>query len=81
MSHSKRLKVFVRQNRIAREMARRNMSQNGLARATHITTGYMSQLVRGTRSPSPKLRERIQQFLRISDFHSLFRIDSSGDES
>lgn len=79
MSGSKRLKVFVRQDRIAREMARRNMSQNGLARAIHVSSGYMSQLLRGVRSPSPDLRERLQQFLRMDDFDLLFRIDSSSD--
>ena len=79
MNSSKRLKVFVRQDRMAREMARRNMSQNGLARATHVSSGYMSQLLRGVRSPSPDLRERLQQFLRMDDFDLLFRIDSSGD--
>jgi transcriptional regulator with XRE-family HTH domain len=77
MSHSKRLRVFVRQDRIAREMVRRNMSQNGLARAMHVSPGYMSQLLRGARSPSPDLRERLQQFLHMDDFDRLFRIESN----
>jgi len=31
-----------RQDRLAREMARRNISQNGLARAMKVSSGYMS---------------------------------------
>ena len=76
MNASKRLRVFVREDRLAREMVRRNISQDGLARAVHVTSGYMSQLLRGDRSPSPELRERLQRFLRIDDFDRLFRIES-----
>ena len=79
MKGAKRLRVFVREDRLAREMVRRNISQNGLARAVHVTSGYMSQLFRGDRSPSPELRERLQQFLHIDDFDRLFRIDADGD--
>ena len=78
MTTSKRVRVFIRQDLLLREMARKNISQNGLARALRVTSGYMSQLLRGVRSPSPELRDRLQVFLKIDDFDQLFRITGSG---
>jgi transcriptional regulator with XRE-family HTH domain len=60
-------------------MARRNISQNGLARALDISTGYASQLVRGIRCPSPDLRQGIQKLLKIDDFDRLFRLEEPAD--
>jgi transcriptional regulator with XRE-family HTH domain len=73
---SKQIRVFVRQDELALLMARSHISQNGLARALKLSTGYVSQLTRGTRCPSPKLRQRLQQFLKVDDFDALFRIES-----
>ena len=72
---SKQIKVFIRSDEMAILMARRHVSQRGLARALKLSSGYVSQLTRGTRSPSPELRSRLQQFLRVEDFDSLFRIE------
>ena len=51
---------------------RLDISQNELARRCGISRGYMSQLMRGERSPSPRLRRRIQEVLGVDDFHVLF---------
>ncbi len=75
---SKRLRVFVRADDLAVLMARRNISQNGLARALHLSSAYVSQLVRGSRCPSPKLRCELQAFLQIENFDDIFRIEEVG---
>ena len=51
---------------------RLDISQNELARRCGISRGYMSQLMRGERSPSPRLRRRLQEVLGVDDFHVLF---------
>ena len=51
---------------------RLDISQNELARRCGISRGYMSQLMRGERNPSPRLRRRLQKVLRVEDFHVLF---------
>lgn len=51
---------------------RLGISQNELARRCGISRGYMSQLMRGERSPSPKLRRILQQVLGVDDFHAIF---------
>jgi len=57
------------------ELARRNISLNGLARGLKVSPGYVSQLLRGKRRPSPELRKRLQLLLRINDFDQLFRLE------
>ena len=54
-----------------------DMSQNELARRCGISRGYMSQLMRGERSPSPSVRRRLQEVLGVSDFHVLFYIQEA----
>ena len=51
-----------------------DMSQNELARRCGISRGYMSQLMRGERSPSPRVRRCLQEVLGVADFHVLFYI-------
>ena len=41
---------------------RLKVSQNELARLLGLSTAYMSQLLNGTRSPSPRTQRRIQRF-------------------
>lgn len=60
-------------------LARYNMSQNELARELGVSSGYMSQLVCGSRSPSPRLRRRILEHLKPMTFDDLFVIESDGD--
>ena len=51
-----------------------DMSQNELARRCGITPGHLSLLMNWKRSPSPKLRGRMQRVLGVSNFDDLFII-------
>ena len=51
----------------------RGISQNELARLVGISSGYLSQLMRGTAHPSPQVRESLQRELGL-DFDDLFTI-------
>ena len=55
------------------------MSQNDLARRTQISSGYLSQLISGKKSPSPDVRRRLQAALDISQFDDLFVLEYSDD--
>ncbi len=55
-------------------------SQNWLAREAGISPGYLSMLVNGKRSPSGRLRRRLQRILEVEDFHELFTFESTRDE-
>lgn len=66
------IRVRVRSEKVQQLLVRRNYSQNGLARRLHVSSGYMSQLLHGTRSPSPRLREKLMDVLRVDDFDMLF---------
>ena len=57
-----------------RLLDQRNISQNELARLVGTSSGYMSDLVSCKRSPSPQMRRRLQQVLRVADFDDLFII-------
>ncbi|MDE2843907.1 MAG: helix-turn-helix transcriptional regulator [Chloroflexota bacterium] len=49
-----------------------NMSQNEFADRCDLTSGYMSQLFSGERSPSASVRRIIQKVLGVEDFNALF---------
>ena len=68
-------RVTVRAVAVWRLLDERDISQNELARLCGLSSGYMSQLVSGTRSPSAQVRRRIQQALGITDFDELFIIE------
>ena len=57
---------------------RHNMTQNGLARRVGITSGYLSQLMTGTRCPSAEVRRRLQEVLEIPRFADLFVLEVVG---
>ena len=69
----KRTYVVVRSRQLLGILAKRNMCQNGLARATHLTSGHISQLISRKRNPSPQVRQRIMNFLGV-DFHEIFAL-------
>ena len=52
-----------------------NMSQNELARTVGITSGYLSQLMSGTRCPSAEMRQRLQDVLGFDSFDDLFILE------
>ena len=56
------IRVKLNQTAVLRAIARRNMSQNMLAIRAGISSGYISQLMCGTRYPSPMVRESFKVF-------------------
>jgi len=71
----------VRLNRSAIQMAmvRRNMSQNMLAMRMDISSGYISQLMCGTRYASPRVRQKILEIFTPLTFDDLFTIEENGN--
>ncbi len=54
---------------------RLNITQNQLAAMVGITSGYLSQLMTGTRSPSAEVRKRLQEMLEVPRFDDLFTLE------
>ena len=50
------------------------MSQNWLAMKIGVSSGYMSQLMDGSRHPSPDVRRRLLDLFPECDFDDLFVI-------
>ena len=71
--------VKLNQGAVLRAIARRNMSQNMLAIRAGSTSGYISQLMRGVRNPSPKMREKIQSILAPLTFDDIFIIEENNN--
>jgi transcriptional regulator with XRE-family HTH domain len=61
-------------------LARRNMSQNALARMLGLSSGYVAQLMNGDRCPGPRLRQHILKVLNPLSFDDLFVIEHSNEE-
>lgn len=72
--------ITVRLNKAAvlRAIARRNMSQNMLAIRVGSSSGYISQIMCGTRNPSPRMREKLQGVLAPLNFDDIFIIEENG---
>jgi len=68
------LKVLIRQSEVERLLTKRNFSQNAFAERLGISSGYMSQLMRGIRYPSAELRAKILHSLRNVTFDDIFEI-------
>ena len=68
------MKVALKANAIREVMAKKNQSQNGLAGRIGSSSGYMSQLMNGTRHPSPELRKKIMTALKVANFDDIFEI-------
>jgi transcriptional regulator with XRE-family HTH domain len=68
------IKVRVNQDAVQVAIAKRNMSQNMLAIRAGISSGYISQLMVGTRYPSPRVRQKILDVLGM-DFDDVFIIE------
>ncbi len=68
------MKVYIKTKFIRTKLIRKNMSQNWLASRAGVTSGYMSQLMDGSRCPSPKLRQRLMDVFPECEFDDLFRI-------
>ena len=74
MSHrqSPNRRVRIKVAAIYERLDRLHMSQSALAREAGLTTGYVSPLVSGKRTPSPDVRRRIHEALGVVDFDELF---------
>ena len=73
--------VRLNQSAVLRAIARRNMSQNMLAMKVGSSSGYISQIMCGTRNPSPMMREKLQSALAPLTFDDIFIIEESDDGS
>ena len=67
-------RVLLRTTVVWELLDKLDMSQNELARRCGMSRAYMSQLMRGVRSPSPRVRRRLQKVLGVADFHVLFYV-------
>lgn len=67
-------KVKLKGDNIQTILARKNMSQNWLAKKLEISSAYMSQLLTGKRTLSPRMRDRIQKQFVDSEYDELFEI-------
>jgi len=68
------LKVMVRQREVEHFLTKRNLSRNAFAGRLGISSGYMSQLMRGNRFPSAELRAKILRSLKNVTFDDIFEI-------
>jgi len=73
------MKVYLKSKNLKEILIRKNKSQNWLAYRLEVSSGYMSQLMDGSRIPSPKLRERMMNILIEYKFDDLFII-KEGEE-
>lgn len=68
-------RVRLNANAVWERLNRRNLAQNEVARAVGITSGYLSQLLSGTRRPSPRVQARLMKELGIKDPEEIFLPD------
>ena len=68
-------RVRLKQRCVWDRLDQLNLSQNELARTVGITSGYLSQLMSGSRCPSAEMRQRLQDILRIDSFDDLFILE------
>ena len=54
---------------------RSNLTQKDMAYLVGISEAYFSQLMNGDRSPSARVRGRIQQVMGVDDFDLLFIVE------
>ncbi len=73
------VKVRLNQQAILCAIAKRNMSQNMLAIRVGTSSGYISQIIRGIRHPSPAMRQKLQDVLAPLTFDDIFLIDGDNE--
>ena len=74
-----KLKAKLKTGRVREILLRRSISQNYLAGRLKISSGYCSQLLSGTRTPSPRLRVKLMKELK-EDFDALFEPMTTPEE-
>ena len=70
-------RVRLSPDRVWELLNRLNMTQNELARLAGISSGYLSQLMSGTRCPSAELRRKLMEVLGITHFDDLFILEKT----
>lgn len=68
------MKTYLKSKALQKILIRKNKSQNWFAHRIEVSTGYMSQLMDGSRCPSPMVREKIMNNLPSYSFDDLFTI-------
>ena len=77
-SRKSRRRVMLKAEVLWEILDRLNMTQNELARNLGITSGYVSLLIGGKRSPSAAIRQRMQDTLGVEEFDVLFAMENCG---
>ena len=65
----------LRPDRVWELLNRLNITQNELACKAGISSGYLSQLMSGTRCPSAEVRRNLMEVLGITEFDDLFVLE------
>lgn len=73
VSHNRRVRIKIAA--VYAQLDRLHMSQSDLARKAGLTSGYVSQVISGKRTPSPAVRQRIQDALGVDEFDELFELE------
>lgn len=68
------MRALLKSTRIKKYLLLKNISQNNFAHRIGITSGYMSQLMSGYRYPSPELRQKMMEYLKINEFNDIYKI-------
>ncbi len=69
-------RVKLNPDRVWELLNRLHMSQNELATKAGTSSGYLSQLMSGTRHPSALLRRRLMEALGATRFEDIFILES-----
>ncbi len=69
-------RVKLVRDKVWKIMHRRNISQNELAKLSGMSSGYLSLLMRGLRSPSPGRRRQLMRALGVTRFDDLFMLET-----
>ena len=76
---ARRPHVRIRTQRVYELLEKLNMSQNQLAELMGVSSGYMSMLLTGRRSPSGAARRRMQEVLGVIEFGEIFELEKVDD--
>ncbi len=68
------VKVTLKGRKIYQYLAEKGLSQNSLALNLGISSGYISQLLKGKRFPSPRMRKRLLNKFKGLKYDDLFEI-------
>lgn len=70
--------IYVKRQAFIAARITAGFSQRALAKAANLSSGYLSQIERGERSPSPQVARRLCDLLGVQ-FHDIFTLDTSID--